>query len=242
MNLQNKDLINASLDKNVFRGLLDEFLSREDYPCVPAKSANNRDNIELLIGDNITQPMNDVELYSALLEFGKKLTLDTIDNISFTTLMIIYRHPTDLSEEEFEQALWDRLQNLHNFDAVRGQNWDEKVDSDANSSHFSMSIGGHSFFIVGLHPHASRLARRFSYPALAFNLHAQFEFLREKNKYDRIKGIVRKRDSEFSGGPNPMLEDFGNNSEAPQYSGRNVDENWECPLQHKENIKTDDKN
>lgn len=237
MNAYNKYLISDSLDRNALRGLLDEFLSREDYPCVPAKSANNRDNIELLVGDNITQPMNDVELYSALLDFGKNLALDTIDNISFKTLINIYRQPTDLSEEEFEQALWDRLQNLHNFDAVRGQSWDENVDSDANSSHFSMSIGGHSFFIVGLHPHASRLARRFSYPALVFNLHAQFEVLREKNKYERIKGMVRKRDIEFSGGPNPMLEDFGNDSEAPQYSGRKVDENWECPLQHKENIK-----
>lgn len=237
MNAYNKYLISDSLDRNALRGLLDEFLSREDYPCVPAKSANNRDNIELLVGDNITQPMNDVELYSALLDFGKNLALDTIDNISFKTLINIYRQPTDLSEEEFEQALWDRLQNLHNFDAVRGQSWDENVDSDANSSHFSMSIGGHSFFIVGLHPHASRLARRFSYPALVFNLHAQFEVLRERNKYERIKGMVRKRDIEFSGGPNPMLEDFGNDSEAPQYSGRKVDENWECPLQHKENIK-----
>jgi FPC/CPF motif-containing protein YcgG len=237
MNAYDKYLISDSLDRNALRGLLDEFLSREDYPCVPAKSANNRDNIELLVGDNITQPMNDVELYSALLEFGKNLTIDTIDNISFKTLINIYRQPTDLSEEEFEQALWDRLQNLHNFDAVRGQSWDENVDSDANSSHFSMSIGGHSFFIVGLHPHASRLARRFSYPALVFNLHAQFEVLRERNKYERIKGMVRKRDIEFSGGPNPMLEDFGNDSEAPQYSGRKVDENWECPLQHKENIK-----
>ncbi|WP_394808891.1 guanitoxin biosynthesis heme-dependent pre-guanitoxin N-hydroxylase GntA [Nitrosomonas sp.] len=237
MNEDNKYLISDSLDRKALRGLLDEFLSREDYPCVPAKSANNRDNIELLVGDNITQPMNDVELYSALLDFGKNLTLDTIDNISFKTLINIYRQPTDLSEVEFEQALWDRLQNLHNFDAVRGQSWDENVDSDANSSHFSMSIGGHSFFIVGLHPHASRLARRFCYPALVFNLHAQFEVLREKNKYERIKGIVRKRDTEFSGGPNPMLDDFGNDSEAPQYSGRKVDENWECPLQHKENIK-----
>lgn len=237
MNADDKYLISDSLDRNALRGLLDKFLSREDYPCVPAKSANNRDNIELLVGDNITQPMNDVELYSALLDFGNNLTLDTIDNISFKTLINIYRQPTDLSEEEFEQALWDRLQNLHNFDAVRGQNWDESVDSDANSSHFSMSIGGHSFFVVGLHPYASRLARRFSYPALVFNLHAQFEVLREKNKYERIKGIVRKRDAEFSGGPNPMLDDFGNDSEAPQYSGRKVDENWECPLQHKENIK-----
>ena len=130
MNAYDKYLISDSLDRNALRGLLDEFLSREDYPCVPAKSANNRDNIELLVGDNITQPMNDVELYSALLDFGKNLALDTIDNISFKTLINIYRQPTDLSEEEFEQALWDRLQNLHNFDAVRGQSWDENVDSD----------------------------------------------------------------------------------------------------------------
>jgi uncharacterized protein len=242
MNAYEKDYISDSLDRDVLKDLLNEFLSRDDYPCVPAKSANNRANIELLVGNNITQPMNDIELYSALLKFGKKVTLDIVDNISYQTLMIIYRQPTNLCEEKFEQALWDRLQNLHNFDAVRGQNWDENVDSDPNSSHFSMSIGGHSFFVIGLHPHASRLARRFSYPALAFNLHAQFEVLREKNKYNRIQGIVRKRDTEFSGGLNPMLDDFGIDSEAPQYSGRKVDKNWVCPLQIKDNIKTNDKN
>ena len=40
------------------------------------------------------------------------------------------------------------------------------------------SLSGTAFFVVGLHPNASRPARQFSSPVLVFNLHAQFERLR----------------------------------------------------------------
>ncbi len=45
-----------------------------------------------------------------------------------------------------------------------------------------------------------------------------------------MKNAIRKRDVAFSGSVNPMLEDFGKTSEVYQYSGRNYDSNWQCPL------------
>jgi FPC/CPF motif-containing protein YcgG len=49
------------------------------------------------------------------------------------------------------------------------------VSADPNDPHFSLSFGGEAFFVVGLHPRASRPARRFERPAPIFNLRDQFE-------------------------------------------------------------------
>ena len=51
--------------------------------------------------------------------------------------------------------------------------------------------------------------------------------------YDRVRDTIRKRDVQKNGSINPMLVDFGNRSEAPQYSGRAVNDGWECPFKHK---------
>jgi FPC/CPF motif-containing protein YcgG len=72
--------------------------------------------------------------------------------------------------------------------------WDPSVDSDPESPHFSLSIGGKGFFVVGLHPNASRKARRFKYPSFVFNLHAQFEKLREEDRYETIRNKTIERD------------------------------------------------
>ena len=38
------------------------------------------------------------------------------------------------------------------------------------------------------------------------------------------------RDVALAGDPNPMLSRHGETSEARQYSGRKVDEDWDCPF------------
>ena len=54
-------------------------------------------------------------------------------------------------------------------------------------------IAGKSFYIVGLHPNSSRLARRSPFTAIAFNLHWQFEKLREMGTFIRVRNTIRKR-------------------------------------------------
>lgn len=97
-----------------------------------------------------------------------------------------------------------------------------------------MSLGGHPFFVVGLHPAASRPARRFECPVLVFNSHDQFERLREDRRYEKLQSVIRERDKELSGSINPMLADHGFGAAAAQYSGRNVSEDWVCPFEKKE--------
>lgn len=215
---------------NVTASFID-FIQSAEFPCVGAKSALARDALSLLEAGAIDSPASDVEIHRALGEFSKSLDPDSPIVRSF---VVIFNGPEDLDEAAFEKALWNRLQSLHNLDVVSGKQWSEAVDADPASPHFSLSLGGEPFFVIGLHPNASRPARRFDKPALVFNSHLQFEKLRADGRYDKMKQIIRKRDSQLAGSINPMLDDFGTSSEARQYSGRAVDADWKCPFSHKE--------
>jgi FPC/CPF motif-containing protein YcgG len=65
---------------------------------------------------------------------------------------------------------------------------------------------------------------------LVFNRHEQFEKLRSDGKWKRMQKSIRKRDRALQGSVNPMLDDFGEASEARQYSGRAVEDNWQPPF------------
>jgi FPC/CPF motif-containing protein YcgG len=136
----------------------------------------------------------------------------------------------DLDEEAFERALWARLQALHELDRRRYE-WSGESSCDPRASDFSFSLGGRAFYLVGMHPRSSRKARRLPTPALVLNLHAQFETLRAQGVYETMRRLIRRRDLAFSGSVNPMLADFGQASEAAQYSGRLVPPDWVCPFQ-----------
>ena len=110
------------------------------------------------------------------------------------------------------------------------QPWDPDVSSDPENNNFSFSATGKAFYAVGLHPNSSRKARRAPCPALVFNLYDQFEQFRDKDSFDNVREKIRKRDKDFQGSVNPMLDDFGEKNEARQYSGRKVVNDWECPF------------
>lgn len=212
------------------RTAFEDFIRSKDFPCVGAKSALARGTLEIFVADAIDRATSDLDIHAAVAEFGASLEKDGPVVQSFA---VIFREPSQLDEEAFEAALWNRLQSLHNIDVASGEPWNEQVDPDPASAHFSMSIAGEAFFIVGLHPNASRPARRFDHPVLVFNSHDQFERLRADGRYDRMKEIIRERDAELAGGINPMLEDFGGASEARQYSGRMADPDWTPPFAFK---------
>ncbi|HSP45414.1 MAG TPA: YqcI/YcgG family protein, partial [Chthoniobacterales bacterium] len=62
------------------------------------------------------------------------------------------------------------------------------------------------------------------------NPHEQFERLRADGKWKRMQETIRSRDVELQGSINPMLSDFGEQSEARQYSGRAVEDDWKAPF------------
>lgn len=150
----------------------------------------------------------------------------------FRSFAALFPHSPQQTPKAFECSLWRRLQHLHDLDAKQSS-WDDQVDSDPHSPDFSMSLGGNAFYIVGLHPGSTRRARRFPITALVFNLHRQFEQLRADDRYGRFSDAIIARDIDFHGFANPMLDEHGSSSEARQYSGRMVDEDWVCPFKPK---------
>ena len=57
--------------------------------------------------------------------------------------------------------MWQRLQSLADKDVWLGQDYDPQVSADPGDPHFSLSLGGAAFFVVGLHPGASQPVRGF---------------------------------------------------------------------------------
>ena len=214
-----------------------DFVRDSAFPCVGAKSALGRDQIKFVVARDITSAWDDLRIYAGLHNFAARYQAEPT---LFQSFVVLFRGPTTaLSEEAFEKCLWSRAQSLSDKDAWHGQAYDRRVSPDVDSPHFSLSFGGEAFFIVGLHPQASRPARRFEAPALVFNLHDQFEQLREAGRYEKLRGAILERDMALAGSVNPMLARHGEASEAGQYSGRAVDGDWRCPFSAPKLVVTD---
>jgi len=199
------------------------------FPCVGAKAALARGTLQVLACDRIDSGWDDLRIHDGLLRFAEEYRKN---KQMFRSFAVVFEGPTTLSESEFEAALWKRVQSLSDKDVWRGQDYDDRVSADPTNPHFSLSFGGEAFFIVGLHPNASRPARRFERPALVFNLHDQFERLRDENKYETMREKILTRDEALAGSRNPMLSRHGDTSEARQYSGRIVADGWKAPFEY----------
>ncbi|MCC2975647.1 YqcI/YcgG family protein [Sphingomonas sp. PL-96] len=209
--------------------LLFAHVSDRDFPCVGAKAALAKGTLEVLGCTRIDSAWDDVRIHDALLRFAEEYRRDKTMYRSFA---VVFDGPETLSEAEFERALWQRVQSLSDKDVWRGQEYDARVSPDPENPHFSLSFGGEAFFVVGLHPHSSRPARRFDRPTMVFNLHDQFERLRAEGKYESMREKILVRDEALAGSRNPMLARHGAASEARQYSGREVDAAWRCPFHY----------
>jgi FPC/CPF motif-containing protein YcgG len=202
------------------------FLNNKAFPCTGAKAALAHRNIKCLVATHIACPHDDRAILQFLYDFVDEYRVST-DH--FHSAAIIFQQPETIDEGLFDRFLWQRLQALSDLDA-KNYPYDDRVNVDPHSPDFSFSLKKEAFFIIGLHPGSSRAARRFRYPTLAFNPHAQFDLLRATGKYATLKTSVRRRDIVYSGSVNPMLDDFGQSSEVYQYSGRQYDNQWQCPL------------
>lgn len=211
------------------QALLTGHVEAADFPCVGAKAAAAKGTLEVLACRAIDSAWDDVRIHDRLLGWAHTYRADPG---LFRSLAVVFEGPGDLSEADFEKALWARVQSLSDKDVWRGQDYDSRVSADPADQHFSLSFGGEAFFVVGLHPNASRPARRFARPTMVFNLHDQFEQLRAAGRYENMREKIMVRDEAVAGSRNPMLARHGEASEARQYSGRVVDEEWRCPFRY----------
>lgn len=196
------------------------------FPCLGAKAAVNSGCYRFGFYPEMNTAAATAALAHDLWAFAQEHP--TFDS-DYSTFAAGFAGCAVADEREWEESLWTQLQSLHELD-WRHYDWDPSVSSDPDDPGFSFSFGGQSFFVVGLHPASSRRARRFAHPALIFNPHAQFERLRERGQFERMRQAIRERDYTLQGSLNPNLSDFGERSEARQYSGRAVESDWRCPF------------
>lgn len=212
------------------RTQFEEYVRDRAFPCVGAKSALSRGTLKTVVCRSIASGWDDVRIHRELLDWAREKGADPA---VFKSIAFVFAQSPELDEEGFEAAMWERIQSLSDKDVWLGQKYDQRVSSDPDDPHFSLSFGGEAFFVVGMHPRASRVARRTPWPVLVFNLHAQFETLREDGRYETIRAAILDRDEALAGSVNPMLARHGDESEAGQYSGRQVDADWKCPFRDK---------
>jgi len=203
-----------------------DFVLTKDHPCMMAQTVFGQDHLDLHTYDEFPSRNTAQKIYKDLKKYIANYDFESNE---FYTFLAVFKNQDTLSQTQFETALWKQLDFLHHIDS---EAWDPNVSDNPEDKDFSFSIAGKAFYMVGMHPNSSRKARQSPYPAIAFNLHWQFEKLREMGAFNTVRDKIRERDMELQGNINPMLEDFGENSEARQYSGRKVGEEWKCPFLH----------
>lgn len=203
----------------------EDFVGARDFPCLGAKASQAQRSLQCLCVHDIASARDDRRITARLQDFATR----PAEHGLFVSFAVLFPCSARLSERDFEAALWQRLRAIHAIDRIR-HGWDDSVSDDPASPHFSMSVGGKAFYVVGLHPDASRRARRFRCPALVFNLHSQFERLRADGRYEKLRQAIVRRDIAYAGSANPMLAVHGKSPEARQYSGRRVGADWVCPF------------
>lgn len=205
--------------------LLRALVLRVDYPCLGARSSFHRKLYRFGVYPEMGSGSFARALCHDLYEFAHELH---DPEVGFASFVASFLGPEITGEEHFERLLWNQLQQLHDIDSQLFP-WDPDVSSDPDDPWFSFSVGGNAYYIVGLHPLASRLSRRFIHPSIVFNFHTQFAQLRSQGRLDSFKRAIRARDVALQGSINPTLT-HRSGSQARQYSGRAVEAEWRCPL------------
>ncbi len=216
------DLLDAAI-AGAFRG----FVQASQFSCLGAKSAVGHENYRVGVYEPLGSPDATAGLARDLWTFAHEA--GAFPDHEFRTFAAVFRGPMELDEADFERLLWAQLRGLHRHDAPL-HDWDPLVSSDPADPHFSFSFAASAFFVVGLHPHSSRQARRFPWPMLVFNPHAQFMKLKDEGRFERLQEIIRTREHQLQGSLNPNLADYGTATEARQYSGRSVEPGWHAPF------------
>jgi len=204
-----------------------DFVMRQEFPCVGARAAFNSESYAVTVYDELASEGATADLARDLFEFTRSEIREASE---YATFVAVFTGTAPADELQFERALWRQLQKLHELDAAHFD-WDPMASANPTDAQFSFSFAGQALYVIGMHPNSSREARRFRWPAMVFNPHEQFERLRADGKWKRMQETIRERDVQLQGSINPMLSDFGEVTEARQYSGRAVEDDWHAPFE-----------
>lgn len=215
------------------RHSIERILKARDYPCVAAIRSLANDECRIGVYENFGSGRSSAALASNLYLFLEEQRQTQSPFLSYWATFPdpIKGGHLDMDETEFENKLWHELSCLA---AVAGfeSKWDPRFSSDPESQGFCFSFAGSAFFVVGVHPRASRKSRQFPYPALVFNVYTQFETLMKNGQYDPMVRTIRRREKAYEGSVNPMVIEYGEKWESIQFSGARNPSDWRCPFRH----------
>lgn len=193
------------------------------YPCLGGASAVRNGSYRFALYCDLGSP-------AAVRDCAHDLNLflrDTpADAQPVAVLVAVFVGHLPGGEIGFEEALWRQLQQMHRLEAAwAGRPAPSPIRTDeSDESDPGFFFGDREFFVVGLHPSASRWARRFSWPTLIFNALTHEAVLQRRGQYERMQHAVRRRDRLLQGSVNPAID----LPQLAQFSGRAVDTGWEC--------------
>jgi FPC/CPF motif-containing protein YcgG len=129
-------------------------ISDHAFPCVGAKAALKRGTLEVIAARDMTSAWNDLPIHDALLAFAERFRKSPS---LFRSFAVVFEGPHNLTESEFEQHLWQRIQSLSDKDTWRGQPYDARVSPDPEDPHFPcLSAARDTLWLVCIR---TRLAR-----------------------------------------------------------------------------------
>lgn len=205
---------------------LEKLISQKNYPCIAALQSFHRDDYmvgiyeKFGVGNSWWDLRNDLNFF-----LRDQLRSGSV----YSTFWAIFSEQKDVSEEVFEQQMWQELSFLTSKED-KNLDWRPGTTQNPEDKDFCFQLFGEPFFVVGLHPSSSRKGRKFHRPALVFNVFRQFEKLMNDGHYDGMVKINRQRDERFQGEANPMVLEHGDNWETIQFSGKKNPGSWKCPF------------
>ncbi len=200
-------------------------VSQKNYPCVAALRSYHKDDYQVGFYGKFGEGEHWRELRNDLLFFLQEQKRTSSIYLSFWAVF----EEQEFSEADFETALWKELSFLTS-EEDRKNDWPANSVQDPADPGFRFALGGSEFFVVGLHSQSSRQARRFSRPAMIFNVFSQFDQLMKLGQYEGMVALNRERDQKFQGSVNPMVAAHGESWESIQFSGKMNPGTWKCPF------------
>ena len=112
MELGLQETSSAELDAQL-RG----FIAHAHFPCLGAKSASATGGLRIIAARDIRSGWSDLEIHR---ELEVWVNLHSAQQRGLCSLAVIFVEPRLLTELQFEQAMWQRLQSLADQDERRG--------------------------------------------------------------------------------------------------------------------------
>lgn len=191
------------------------------FACVGAQSSVKGENYAFCAYPNMTTVSTAEGLCHDLIAFKQQFNLPGINKVKgapFLTFVAAFSGPNIADQIDGIKHFYTLLKQLHEQDKKYfkwgGVDHAQYVSNDVNSPDFGFSLSGDAFFMPFLYSYSGSPARISSIPMVVFNAHVIFAKLRQINAFERLKTLIRSRQTWV----HPALGDHGDVKEFDQYA------------------------